>query len=468
MGGLDDQTLAGFFDHADPGVRELAIVLAEPRLEKSPQLIPHVAALADDPDARVRFQCALTLGEVADPAVLDPLVKIALAGSDDRWTRLAVESSIAGRELDFLARLAAAEKKAAVGAEAGGGNVLLLAELAQLIGAAAAPADWPAALEAIVAAVRTRQFADQTAAISGFADALRQRHASSSASLPALARQSAQVGPYFDALLAEGLKIAVDPDQQLDRRIAAVRLLANGDAAAVGEALLGLVDPHQPSTLAAAAVRSLGLLDDPAPATRLVEAARFTSYSPPLREAVLSALMSTSALQSALLSAVESGAVPLGMIDSLRRKQLGGQKDPAIRDRAAKIFAASAVGNRGVVYEDYKSVAGMPGKAANGHQLFLKVCANCHRLDREGTPVGPDLFGMRNQPKEAILLHILIPEYEITPGFGAYLVETSDGRVLAGLLVGETPTQITLRGALGPKKSCSAPTSRRSRSASFR
>ena len=230
----------------------------------------------------------------------------------------------------------------------------------------------------------------------------------------------------------------------------------------------GSIDPHQPSTLAAAAVRSLGLLDDPAPAARLVEAARFTSYSPPLREAVLSALMSTSALQSALLSAVESGAVPLGMIDSLRRKQLAGQKDPAIRDRAAKIFAASAVGNRGVVYEDYKSVAGMPGKAANGHQIFLKVCANCHRLDREGTPVGPDLFGMRNQPKEAILLHILIPEFEITPGFGAYLVETSDGRVLAGLLVGETPTQITLRRALGAKRSCSALTSRRSRSASFR
>ena len=111
----------------------------------------------------------------------------------------------------------------------------------------------------------------------------------------------------------------------------------------------------------------------------------------------------------------------MGVIDSLRRKQLTGQKDPAIRDRAAKIFAASAVGNRGAVYEDYKSVAGMPGKAANGHQIFLKVCANCHRLDREGTPVGPDLFGIRNQPKEAILLHILIPEYEITPGYGAYL-----------------------------------------------
>lgn len=88
-------------------------MLAEPRLAKSTPLITRVAALADDPDGRVRFQCALSLGEVDDPAVLEPLVKIALAGSQDRWTRLAVESSIAGRELDFLSRLAAAEKKEA-------------------------------------------------------------------------------------------------------------------------------------------------------------------------------------------------------------------------------------------------------------------------------------------------------------------------------------------------------------------
>ena len=62
--------------------------------------------------------------------------------------------------------------------------------------------------------------------------------------------------------------------------------------------------------------------------------------------------------------------------------------------------------------------------------VFKKTCAPCHRLDREGTPVGPDLFGIRNQPKEAILLHILVPEHEITPGFTAYIVTTKEGRPL--------------------------------------
>jgi putative heme-binding domain-containing protein len=63
--------------------------------------------------------------------------------------------------------------------------------------------------------------------------------------------------------------------------------------------------------------------------------------------------------------------------------------------------------------------------------------------------VGPDLFGIRNQPKESILLHVLVPDHEITQGFTAYSVATRDGRVMAGLITSETPTSITLRQALG-------------------
>ena len=63
--------------------------------------------------------------------------------------------------------------------------------------------------------------------------------------------------------------------------------------------------------------------------------------------------------------------------------------------------------------------------------------------------MGPDLFGIRNQPKESILLHILVPDHEITQGFAAYTVATKDGRVLTGLVASETPTSLTLRQPLG-------------------
>jgi putative heme-binding domain-containing protein len=70
-------------------------------------------------------------------------------------------------------------------------------------------------------------------------------------------------------------------------------------------------------------------------------------------------------------------------------------------------------------------------------------------LDREGHAVGPDLFDIRRQTKENILFHIVNPDAEIAPAFTAYLAEAKDGRVLSGILVGDTPTSITLRGPLG-------------------
>jgi putative heme-binding domain-containing protein len=201
-----------------------------------------------------------------------------------------------------------------------------------------------------------------------------------------------------------------------------------------------------------AAIRALKGLRDPVLAGKLLSAQRFGSFSPPLREEVISTMLSQPQFLPKLLDAIESQVVPMGVVDSLRKTQLTGHRDPAIRDRALKLFATSGVGDRGKVYEEYKSVLTLTPSAKNGRQVFLKLCANCHRLEREGTPVGPDLFGIRTQPKEAILLHILIPEYEITPGFAAYVVETTDGRVLSGLLVAETPTLVTLRQALNKEE----------------
>jgi putative heme-binding domain-containing protein len=123
-------------------------------------------------------------------------------------------------------------------------------------------------------------------------------------------------------------------------------------------------------------------------------------------------------------------------------------KDPNVRRRAEKLLGAIE-GDRAKVYDDYKDVVNLPANPGNGQTVFRRECASCHRLDQEGHAVGPDLFGIRNQPKSAILLHLLIPDHEITPGFAAYSISTTDGRVLTGLITSETPTSLTLRQPLG-------------------
>ena len=91
----------------------------------------------------------------------------------------------------------------------------------------------------------------------------------------------------------------------------------------------------------------------------------------------------------------------------------------------------------------------MKPNAKNGQEVFIKTCATCHVAGSVGTKVGPDLTGVRNQPKEALLLHLIVPDAEILPGYTSYEVETKDGRTLTGLLASETPTSVTLRAAQG-------------------
>jgi len=158
--------------------------------------------------------------------------------------------------------------------------------------------------------------------------------------------------------------------------------------------------------------------------------------------------MSQTRYLPALLDAVEAGNVQVWSLTPQRRTQLMKSKDEAIRTRATALFESAGGGDRMKVYEEYKAILSLKANAANGHEVFKRVCASCHKLGSDGANVGPDLTGVRNQTAEVLLLHILVPEYEIYPGYISYEVETKDGESLSGLLASETASSVTLRRAL--------------------
>ena len=66
--------------------------------------------------------------------------------------------------------------------------------------------------------------------------------------------------------------------------------------------------------------------------------------------------------------------------------------------------------------------------------------------------MGPDSTGLRNQPADALLLHLVVPNREVYPGYTLYQVETKDGALHAGILEGESPGSVTLVLPLGLRK----------------
>ena len=104
---------------------------------------------------------------------------------------------------------------------------------------------------------------------------------------------------------------------------------------------------------------------------------------------------------------------------------------------------------RSSAFNEAKAALKLSPVPANGRAVFEKSCAACHRLNQQGVAVGPDLFDIRQQSKESILYHIVIPEAEIAPNFVNYECELKDGRTLSGLLASENAGNITLRMGQG-------------------
>ena len=119
--------------------------------------------------------------------------------------------------------------------------------------------------------------------------------------------------------------------------------------------------------------------------------------------------------------------------------------DPQVARRVRDLFPVSSLGDRAAVVARYQASLSLQGDRGRGKMLFKKNCSACHQLEGVGTPVGAELNGVRNQGAATLLLNVLDPNRAVKPKFLNYVVQTRDGRVLSGLVRGESANTITVR-----------------------
>ncbi len=453
--GLDDETLTAALQDPSAAVRRNSLKLIESRLAASPaKWLPRALALAGDPDAAVRFQCALTLGESTDPRRVPVLARLAVKDAEDHWTRMAVLSSVGQASAAFAQNLWA-ETRADLEAnpDHAAADLVMLSETAQLVANGDSEETQARLLREVLTSTRAGAAPCQMAWLTGVGEGLRQSGKGEKKAWARLITAAGQdVAARLQGLEAKASQVALDRDQPVAVRREAVAVLGLIGGSDALKSLSTLLEPRQPTDLQTEAARVVGRSQDAQVMTAIVTSDRWAAYSPVVRQALLAALLSGAKQSAVLLDALERGAVPLSALSPAQRDQLSHHTNPALRERARRLFGNFEKGDRMQVYQAYKSVLELRPDAANGRRVFAQQCAACHRLDREGVPVGPDLFGIRNQAKESILLHILVPEYEIVPGFENYVVETTDGRTLSGLIASESPAGLTLRRAQGEEQ----------------
>ncbi len=392
----------------DPSVRALTIRLA-------PSKIP--LDMLMDPDPHVRFHSALVLGTFAGDGTTTALAEIARKDGGDRWTRAAILSSAANAE-EALTRALIRENYVP--------DLTLLRDLGRIIGRRT---QGPARGEQLDALLREseRQPSVGVALAAGFAD--------SPSGLPE--------SPAVSSVLQQSVNLAGDAAQPT-ARVLAIELLGSAKLEVSKAPLLAALESGE-LELQLAAARSLARVPEPEAAETLIKPDGWPSYAPAVRDTILSALSSRPPTIKVLLAAVEKQELPANAIDTLRRQQWMKHSDPDIRERATKLFAQPSDTTQQQALAEAKQSLTLAPVSSNGREVFGRLCASCHRFERAGHPVGPDLFDIRNQSKENILLHLVAPEHEIAPGFAAYMLEFKDGRMLAGVIASETADSITLR-----------------------
>ncbi len=406
-GAVDADVMNRAWNAGDADMRELVLRIwlehPEARAWK-----PDPSVLAQEPAANVRFIAALVLGELEEGA--PALGVIAAKDVSDRWTRAAVLSSIGKKEAEFLQSFAGELKTPGMDAQ----------ELLVAVG---------------------RSFSNvKTLLDAEHLDTRREFLA------PLILGAALRSGERLDGVdvLGDCAAVAKDAARPRAERLLAVRLLGRmSGAGALVELAMDADDEIQTE-----ATRLLATFADSEAARVLLREGAWARMSPSRREVVLGSLLANAALFPGVLDALDGGRIPVIAFHAQRRALFQKHPDEQVRKRAAAIFTVQSSAARQKALDEAKTALTLNGDSTKGRVVFRNVCAMCHRLEREGSALGPDLFDIRGQTKENILFHIVEPDAEIAPSFANYVAETQDGRSVSGILASETATSITLRGPL--------------------
>jgi putative membrane-bound dehydrogenase-like protein len=427
LGQLEPELVRTALRDADPRVRSNAIRLAEPWLATNAAMGLALCALAEDRDARVRFQLALSLGEWDDARAGTILGRLAV-GSDDSWIRAAVLSSARKRPGEILLAVLSEE----VNSET---RQALVEPLLATITGDSNEAGLRLALRAITS--NDQHPGSQTWRFGALARMLDAR----------VGRKLLQLEePHHEAvigLVASARALAHDPHAAAPDRALAIRLLGVASEGRDFEMLVELLSPRNPSEVQSAAVHALLRHDDRKALEPILAA--WGAMAPRLRSEVLDALLARRAGVAGLLAALEAKELPASDIDAAHRQRLIDSSDPTLKRRANQLFATASEADRKAVIESYRGALSRVGDDRKGAALFDRVCAPCHRIGNRGHEIGPDLAALTDKSPEALATAILDPNREVDARYVEYLAALADGRVISGMIASETANAITLK-----------------------
>ncbi len=447
--------------HRSAGVRRNAALVLPHTVESAKAILD--AHLLEDPDAQVRLAALLTLADT--PANVEAARSIAqffaaFARTSDPWQIDAATSAAAKQGTHFLSAVIA------------NGEVVPHGELQETVAIVAehiARSRETAGLNQLLAALSQSESILAGRVITGLARGWNSATSFelSSATEQSLVQTFERLQPADQGRLVRlagvwgtrqfehhardiiATLFGTIRDSTLDemtRISAAEQLVAFRESDdEIVEKLLTLLTPQESPNFSAGVIQSLQ--QSTAASTGPLLISRMREISPAARSAAIRVLLARPVSTSAFLKAVADGHATMSELSLDQKQALSVHPDLPIRRAAiALLRKGDSLPNpdRQRVLGELSHLADQQGDVALGHEVYKKQCAKCHKHSGEGTKIGPDLTGMAVHPKAELLMHLIDPSRNVEGTYRVYTVVLDDGRVLNGMLGGETSTTFEL------------------------
>jgi putative membrane-bound dehydrogenase-like protein len=437
IGSVTLEILTTVLKDSHPLVRANAVRVSEHQTSMD-SVVRDLLTLASDPDIRVRYQLAFSLGEWEGPRPGEALAQIALRDSENAQMRIAVLSSAPRHVEQMLSAILQSQNPPA--------------PLVESLFALATTSEDQRILSRVLAQIiepRNGAYAPwQFAGLAGLLDAL-DRRGQNLAQLRERHSELKDAIGQLEPLFAKAREAAARPIE-LTAPFSELRLLGRdtsqteADVSRLGE----LFNPQVSSEVQRAALGALKKINRPKVAETLIS--HWSRLGPEMRGDAIGLFFSRTSWLNALLDALVAGRIPKGQIASAQQQQLLNHKDAKIRDRAAQLFHVNA--DRQKIIRAYSDLENLKGDPAKGHVWFTQICATCHRIKNEGNAVGPDLGMMSDKPVSEFVIAILDPNRSVEARYVSYTAVLKSDREITGVILTETANSITFKNSSGPEE----------------
>ena len=227
----------------------------------------------------------------------------------------------------------------------------------------------------------------------------------------------------------------------------AIRLvLANGNSALLKESLRGTNKDQAIKT-----AELLGNASEKSAVPLLVPLAEDAPIDPALRRQAVRSLAKTSEGATALLALAKNGKLPED-VKFTAANELSRVRWAEIKQQAAQVLPLPA-GQNNQPLPPVSELMNRKGDAVAGERVFNSAmvgCANCHRINGQGTDFGPDLSEIGTKlGKDALYESILDPSAGISFGYEAFQLQLKSGDEAYGLMASETADEIAIKAVGG-------------------